>query len=124
VVVSKEGQFLTKSLWGGVFAGVGSALSPANRAATGGPFLSIGAAPKMATKDLFKSGFGESANNSLNKLSQYYIERAEQIQPVIQIMAGQPVDLVFTKGVSLEKTLVRKKLTEQNDLKRKQELSN
>ena len=95
-VASKEGQFLARSLWGGVFAGIGSAISPANKAAYGGSFLSIGAPEKSSTKDMFKSGFGESANNSLSKLSDYYIQRAEQIQPVIQIPAGQKVDLIFT----------------------------
>ena len=122
VVVSKEGQFLTRSLWGGVFAGIGNSLSPANRAAQSAPFLSIGTPQKATTSDMFKSGFGESANNSLNKLSDYYIQRAEQIQPVIQVAAGQKVDLVFTQGVAIDKTLIRKKIAEQNDAERKEQV--
>ncbi len=122
IIVSKDGQFLTRSLWGGVFAGIGSSLSPANRAAQGGPFLSIGAPQKTTTGDMFKSGFGESANNSLNKLSDYYIQRAEQIQPVIQVPAGQKVDLVFTEGVAIDKTLIRKKIAEKNDIERKDQV--
>ena len=119
-VVSKEGQFLSRSLWGGVFAGIGSTLSPANRAAYSGPMLSIGKPEKGSTSDLFKSGFGESANNSLNKLSDYYIQRAEQIQPVIQVSAGQKVDIVFTEGVAIDKTLIRKRIAEKNDVERKE----
>lgn len=122
-VASKEGQFLTRSLWGGVFAGIGSTLSPANRSTYGGPFLSIGTPQKASTKDMFRSGFGESANNSLTKLSDYYIQRAEQIQPVIQVSAGQKVDLVFTEGVAIDKTLIRKRIAQKNDIERKEEAS-
>lgn len=121
-VASKEGQFLSKSLWGGIFAGIGSTLSPANRATSGGPFLSIGTPEQSSTKDLFKSGFGDSANNSLTKLSEYYIKRAEQIQPVIQISAGQKVDLVFTEGVAIDKTLIRKRIAQKNDVERKEQV--
>lgn len=38
------------------------------------------------------------ATTALDRLSQYYIDRAEQLQPVIQIAAGQVVDIVFTEG--------------------------
>lgn len=120
-VASKEGQFLTRSLWGGVFAGIGSALSPANKSSYGGSFLSIGTPQQASTKDMFRSGFGESANNSLTKLSDYYIQRAEQIQPVIQVSAGQKVDLVFTEGVAIDKTLIRKRIAQKNDVERKEE---
>lgn len=121
-VASKEGQFLTRSLWGGVFAGIGSALSPANKTAYSSPMLTIGKAEKASTADMFKSGFSESANNSLSKLSDYYIQRAEQIQPVIQVSAGQKVDIVFTEGVAIDKTLIRKRIAEKNDVERKEQV--
>lgn len=121
-VASKEGQFLSRSLWGGVFAGIGSTLSPANRTAYNSPMLSIGKPEKASTTDMFKSGFGESANNSLSKLSDYYIQRAEQIQPVIQVSAGQKVDVVFTEGVAIDKTLIRKRIAEKNDVERKEQV--
>ena len=38
------------------------------------------------------------ASSALDRLSQYYIDRAEQLQPVIQVAAGQVVDIVFTQG--------------------------
>ncbi len=119
-VVSKDGQFLTKSLWGGVFAGIGGVLSPANRQAQAGPFLSIGTqAPKASVSDMFKTGFGESTNTSLNKLSEYYIQRAEQIQPVIQVAAGQEVDVIFTEGVAIDQSLISKQKAITNDVFRK-----
>lgn len=119
-VASKEGKFLARSLWGGVFAGIGNALSPANKASYGGHFLSMGTPVRSSTKDMFRSGFGESANNSLTKLSDYYIQRAEQIQPVIQVSAGQKVDLVFTESVAIDKTLIKQRIAAKNDADRKQ----
>jgi conjugal transfer pilus assembly protein TraB len=46
----------------------------------------------------FTSGMASGASSALDRLSQYYIDRAEQLQPVIQIAAGQVVDIVFTEG--------------------------
>lgn len=47
------------------------------------------------------SGMAGGATTALDRLSQYYIDRAEQLQPVIQIAAGQMVDIVFTSGAEL-----------------------
>ena len=117
-VVSKDGQFLTRSLWGGIFSGIGSALSPNNRRSPTGLF-STASSDKTPVTDMFKSGFADSSSQSLDKLSEYYIKRAEQIQPVIQIAAGQIVDLVFTESVSLDSTLSRQALAKKNDQQRK-----
>ena len=39
--------------------------------------------------------------NAFDKLADYYIKRAEQLQPVIQVNAGRVVHIVFTKGSNL-----------------------
>ena len=44
------------------------------------------------------NGFGAAAQS----LAEYYIERAEQYQPVISLYAGTQVELVLTKGVQIE----------------------
>lgn len=124
LVVSKDGQFLTRSLWGGVFSGVGNALSPNNRRNQMTPFMTIGEPNKEKTSDLLKSGFSESAANSLSKLSEYYIDRAEQIQPIIQVSAGQTIDLVFTDGISLDQTMYRQKLAERREQEITKEVNN
>jgi hypothetical protein len=48
-------------------------------------------------------------------LSQYYIDRAEQLQPVIQVAAGQVVDIVFTEGTFIGSQDVKEKIETQRD---------
>ncbi|OJW49661.1 MAG: hypothetical protein BGO67_03910 [Alphaproteobacteria bacterium 41-28] len=98
VVASKDGQFLARSLVGGMFAGLSNVANPQNRQTQGNPFLpgSQPSPPNMG--DLFTSGMASGATTALDRLSQYYIDRAEQLQPVIQVAAGQVVDIVFTEG--------------------------
>jgi len=99
VVVSKDGQFLVRSLVGGMFAGLSNVANPQNRQAQVNPFYPGGARvspPNMG--EMFTSGMAGGVSSALDRLSQYYIDRAEQLQPVIQIAAGQVVDIVFTEG--------------------------
>ena len=99
IVASKDGQFLARSLVGGVFAGLSNVANPQNRQAQGNPFAPGGnhiSPPNIG--DMFTAGMASGASTALDRLSQYYIDRAEQLQPVIQVAAGQVVDVVFTEG--------------------------
>lgn len=99
IVASKDGQFLGRSLVGGIFAGLSNVANPQNRQAQTNPFLqgdSHVSPPNVG--EMFTSGMASGATTALDRLSQYYIDRAEQLQPVIQIAAGQVVDIVFTEG--------------------------
>jgi conjugal transfer pilus assembly protein TraB len=51
--------------------------------------------------DALKQGGVQGIGSALDKLSDYYIKRAEQLQPVIQIAAGRKVDIVFTHGAKI-----------------------
>jgi conjugal transfer pilus assembly protein TraB len=99
IVASKDGQYLGRSLVGGLFAGLSNIANPQNRRATVNPFFpgaSQVAPPSIGEN--FISGMSSGATSALDRLSQYYIDRAEQLQPVIQVAAGQEVDIVFTEG--------------------------
>jgi len=99
IVASKDGQFLGRSLVGGVFAGLSNVANPQNRQSQVNPFFpgsSQVSPPNMG--QMFTSGMAAGASSALDRLSQYYIDRAEQLQPVIQVAAGQVVDIVFTEG--------------------------
>lgn len=104
IVASKDGQFLARSLMGGIFSGLSNVANPQNRRAQVNPFVGAGAGAQMTGPSIgenFTSGMAGGATTALDRLSQYYIDRAEQLQPVIQIAAGQVVDIVFTEGCSV-----------------------
>lgn len=113
VVASKDGQFLSRSLMGGIFAGLSNVANPQNRQAQVNPFYGSGGGSKVSSPSLgemFGSGMASGATSALDRLSQYYIDRAEQLQPVIQIAAGQVIDLVFTEGTFIGDQTVKSKI--------------
>ena len=116
-VVSKDGQYLGRGLISGVLGGLSSIASPNKK-----PTLSIGLGETTVKNedkaDLFKSGVAGGASNALDRLSQYYIDRAEQLQPVIQVSAGQFVDIIFTEGVSIGGSTIRREISKVRDAAR------
>lgn len=128
VVASKDGQFLARSLMGGIFSGLSNVANPQNRRAQVNPFVGgvPGAGAQMAGPSIgenFMSGMSSGATTALDRLSQYYIDRAEQLQPVIQIAAGQVVDIVFTMGTFIG-SQSRDQLSEVSNQKQKGEVKN
>ena len=51
--------------------------------------------------EVLKSSSLNGVSTGLDKLSDYYIDRAEQLQPVIQVAAGRIVDITFTHQADL-----------------------
>jgi conjugal transfer pilus assembly protein TraB len=80
------------------------------------PFSGATGIQTESNKDKFERGLGAGAASSMDRLSKYYIDRAEKLQPVIQLGAGRVVNVVFTEGTPIATELVKQKLEE----KRKQ----
>lgn len=122
-VVSKEGKYLARGFAGGIFSGLSHIANPPASGAIL-PLSTDGKIPREKTSDLFRSGVSQGVGNSLDQISQYYIKRAEQIQPIIQVSAGQAVDIVFTSSSSIGSTEVRQKIAQERFKARQQAQSN
>lgn len=98
-VVSREGGLVTNAGIAGALQGLSGAISGAGGSAAGADgtadLAGIAAAAGAAAA---AGGVQEAATT----LSEYYINRAEQYQPVISLNGGTPVELVFLEGVSLQ----------------------
>jgi conjugal transfer pilus assembly protein TraB len=109
-VVSKDAAFIGRSLWGSIFSGIGNVLSPLNQHSSNISLLPSNNQNQMSSGDLFKSGMAEGSSKALDRVSKYYIERAEQLQPIIQINAGQKVDLIFSAGAFIGSAKVKEEI--------------
>ncbi len=115
-VVARDSKLLQNSMIGGLLGGLSNSSSPLKRQGIVNPFSAGNQKIDAATfKEMMSSGVAEGAGTAMDRLSKYYIDRAEQIQPVIQIAAGRRVDIVFTEGTSIGDTVVRKILSETRD---------
>lgn len=100
-VVSREGDLVLKSFLSGLASGFGSGVRQFNQ-----PSLSLAGGGILATEkqkgqEILKGGLGSGLSTSGDMLSQYFIKRAEQYQPVISINEGIEVYVVFQEGFSL-----------------------
>jgi len=97
--VWREGALLGRAAVAGTLSGLGSAVSQTYTTSSISP---LGATQTVNNGDVFKYGAAQGAANAMEKLAEYNIRRAEQYHPVIQLTAGQPVDVVFLKGFYLD----------------------
>jgi conjugal transfer pilus assembly protein TraB len=92
-VVSREGPLVTNAAIAGALQDLAGALTPA----TDGDVDSVA---EIAQNAAAAAGAG-GVETAATTLSEYYINRAEQYQPVISLNGGTRVELVFLEGVSL-----------------------
>ncbi len=97
--VWREGALLGRAAIAGTLSGLGSAVS---QTYTTNSISPLGSTQTVNNGDIFKYGAAQGASNAMEKLAEYNIRRAEQYHPVIQLSAGQPVDVVFLKGFYLD----------------------
>lgn len=117
-VVSRDAAYLGRGLMSGVLGGLASIASP-NKTT---PNMTIGLGTSTVETpskgELFSSGMASGGSQALDRLSHYYIDRAEQLQPVVQVCAGQFVDVIFTEGVSIGDTNVKREISKVRDAAR------
>src|SRR5262249_46297524 len=91
-----------KAFAAGLISGFGKSYSDSLQppaAITSGGTVALGT---QSVSNAFRAGAGEGIKKSGDTLSDYYIKRAEQYQPVISIPAGIDIEVVFLEGFSLE----------------------
>ena len=116
-VVSTEGKLLTNSFAAGLLSGFSDTINPRTSSS---PQITIqeikdGKMPKQGFNEKVKDGFYSGASSSMDRLSKYYIDRAESLQPIVQIGAGRKVDVIFTEGVFFGSSELKKAIAKKRD---------
>lgn len=116
-VVSTEGKLLTNSFAAGLLSGFSDTINPRTSSSPGTVIQEIkdGKMPKQGTNEKLKVGFASGASSSMDRLSKYYIDRAESLQPIVQIGAGRKVDVIFTEGVFFGSSELKKAIAKKRD---------
>lgn len=97
-LVTKQGQVLGNALLAGVASGIGQAFQ---QSATTVSTSALGSTQTIQDGKQIQAGLGQGVNNAMQQLAKYYISLAEKLFPIIEVDAGQPVDIVITQGVSI-----------------------
>lgn len=100
-VVSKQGEIIGRSLLAGFLSGAANAFSSPQLPSlnTNGDDQAI-YQTLMSANALNNAAF-TGASTALDRIAQYYIERAEGLHPIVEIAAGRQVEVIVTKGAKL-----------------------
>lgn len=100
-LVSKQGQFIARTLVSGFMSGMAEAFDydPV-------PVLSTSSTGTVQYQENFsseaaKGGFAKGAMNALDRVSEFYMDLAEEMVPVVEINAGRQIDVIVTSGARL-----------------------
>ena len=95
--VMRNGKLVGFAGASGFFSGIGEGIKSA---AT--PSVGLGATASVSAGDVLGQGIGGGGSKASETLGQYFIKRAEQYRPIIDIGAGNRVTVVFQEGFQLE----------------------
>ncbi len=98
-VIRREGDLIFNSFLAGTIAGLGKGLSQSFGTTALSP---LGSTKTGTGSEILKSGLYGGAGEGGDQLQKYFIQRAEQMHPVVQISAGRTATIVFLKGVELD----------------------
>ena len=108
-IVSKQGALIAKSLFAGVASGFGDILSGKYQDISTNALGSV-TSPKdnLTVGDMTLAGLGKGGASALNKIADFYIERANEIYPIIEISAQRIGEIVLLEGTDFNVDLVNK----------------
>jgi conjugal transfer pilus assembly protein TraB len=99
-LVTKQGQALANAFMVGLGSGLGSAF---RSAATTTSTSALGTTATVTPGKELEAGLGAGLGTAMDRLAKYYIDLANKLFPVVEVDAGRVVDIVLTKGVSIER---------------------
>jgi conjugal transfer pilus assembly protein TraB len=97
-VSMRDGKVLT---WAGISGALSGFASVAQASQSVQSISPLGATQTIPTNKMFSASGYAGAANAMDRLSNYYIKRADQYHPVVQIGAGNEVEVIFKKGFFL-----------------------
>jgi conjugal transfer pilus assembly protein TraB len=115
-VVDKSGKLVTNAAYSGFFSGVGQFLNTSmisslnNRCTDSNP---VGL-------ELLEAGGLQGTSAAFDTLAEYYINRAEQIMPVIEVTAGRIVDITFTHKAEIGDLYTKEQVKEIREKSRRE----
>ena len=99
-LVTKSGQVVANALFTGVIAGLGEALRQSSTTVATAPVTGV---QTQTVDNSLRYGMGAGLARSTDRIAQYYIKLADKLFPVVEVDGGRVVDVVFTRGVSVER---------------------
>lgn len=102
-VVSKQGQMIARALVAGVAGGIGSGIA---QSYTSLSTSALGNVQSLDTGNVAQYGVANGFGSALDRIAQWYLERANEVYPVLEVDAGRVADVVLNEGLELGVDLI------------------
>lgn len=96
--VMRNGKILAMAGMSGMLSGFGSALQQSTQTQSVSP---LGATTTINPSQVWENGAYGGASTAMSQLAGYYIKRADQYHPIIEIGSGTVATVIFEDGFSL-----------------------
>lgn len=97
-VVSKQGQMIARSLIAGVASGIGSGVA---QSFTSLSTSALGNVQSIDPGNIARYGVASGFGSALDRIAQWYLDRANEVYPVLEVDAGRVVEMVLNEGLEL-----------------------
>jgi conjugal transfer pilus assembly protein TraB len=102
-VVEKAGALLARTFVAGTFSGFGSFIASQSQSISE---TVLGNVSSINPQDAGKYGLATGVSSSFEKLSDYYMKRANEMYPIIEISANRIGELVLQEGIDLKSNII------------------
>lgn len=96
--VMRNGKILAMAGLSGMFSGFGTAMQQSSQTQSVSP---LGITSTVSPSKVWASGLYGGAGSAMSQMAKYYIKRADQYHPVIEIGSGTVATIIFQSGFSL-----------------------
>jgi conjugal transfer pilus assembly protein TraB len=97
-LISKQGALIARSLVAGIAGGIGSGIAQSYSSISTSP---IGSVTTVDPEKIAQQGLAAGFGTSLDRISKWYLERADETYPILEVDAARTGDIVLTKGATL-----------------------
>lgn len=97
-VVSKQGQLIARSLVAGVASGIGAGVA---QSFTSLSTSALGNVQSIDPGNIAQFGVARGFGSALDRIAQWYLDRANEVYPVLEVDAGRVVEVVLNEGLDL-----------------------
>ena len=98
-LITKTGQVLANAIFIGAIGGFGDAIRQQATTQSNNAF----GVQNQSVNNPWQYGLGGGIGKSMDRVAQYYIKLADKLFPVVEVDGGRVVDIVLTRGVSIER---------------------
>ena len=102
-LVSKQGSLIAKSFLSGMFSGVGTSIASQYSSVS---TSALGAVTTLDSNKAMQSGVATGASTALEKIADWYLDRANETYPIIEIDAKRIGELILTGTVDFKTKLI------------------